>query len=107
MHSELVKYDEDNLYFTLAESDKHLINNQYQEKLKLAISQYFGRKIILHFSLSSVAAGEIKNTPIAQMGQEKATIQNNAEQAIYEDSFVQALIKDFGATIIPNSIKPI
>ena len=107
VHSELVKYDQNNLYFTLAESDKHLINNQYQEKLKLAISQYFGRKITLHFSLSSAAAGEIKNTPIAQMGQEKATIQNNAEQAIYEDSFVQALIKDFGATIIPNSIKPI
>ena len=106
VHSELIKYDENNLYFTLAESDKHLINNQYQEKLKLAISQHFGHKVTLHFSLST-SVDDIKNTPIAQISQEKATVQNNAEQAIYEDSFVQALIKDFGATIIPNSIKPI
>ena len=107
VHCELVKFDENNLHFTLTESDKHLMNNQYQEKLKLAISQYFGRKIALHISLTSAAEGVVTNSPIAQITQEKVTIQNNAEQSIQEDAFVQALIKDFGATIIPNSIKPL
>ncbi len=107
VHCELVKYDENNLYFTLAESDKHLMNNQYQDKLKLAISQHFGRKIALHIALSHEAEGVVKNSPIAQITQEKATIQNNAEQSIKDDPFIQALINQFDATIIPNSIKPI
>jgi DNA polymerase-3 subunit gamma/tau len=41
------------------------------------------------------------------VAQEKAYAQSNAENAIETDGFVQALINDFGATIIPNSIKPI
>ncbi|OYY04045.1 MAG: hypothetical protein B7Y72_06040, partial [Mehylophilales bacterium 35-46-6] len=51
--------------------------------------------------------GGTGNTPAKQISQEKAVAQANAEVAIEEDNFVQALIHDFGATIIPNSIKPI
>jgi DNA polymerase-3 subunit gamma/tau len=47
------------------------------------------------------------NTPAKQVAQEKAHAQANAESSIEDDSFVQALINDFGASIIPNSIKPI
>ena len=74
----------------------------YQDKLALALQQYFGRKIRLEFTV----AGSV-NTPAKQVAQEKAFAQSNAENAIESDDFVQALINDFGATIIPNSIKPI
>jgi DNA polymerase-3 subunit gamma/tau len=84
------------------EAQKHLLSPNYQEKLGSAIAQYFDKKIKLQFSI-----GGTGNTPAKQISQEKAVAQASAESAIEEDGFVQALINDFGATIIPNSIKPI
>lgn len=101
-HCELVAYDEDSITLNVPESQKHLVSANYQEKLTTAISQHFDRKIKLQFGI-----GGTGNTPAKQISQEKAQAQANAETAIEEDSFVQALIDDFGATIIPNSIKPI
>lgn len=99
---ELVSYDEQNIFLTVPEAQKHLLSPNYQEKLTSAISQYFDRKIKLQFSV-----GGTGNTPAKQIIQEKAHAQANAESAIEEDGFVQALIQEFGAQIIPNSIKPI
>nr|WP_294842112.1 DNA polymerase III subunit gamma/tau [uncultured Methylotenera sp.] len=101
-HCELVAYDEDSITLNVPENQKHLVSANYQEKLTTAISQHFDRKIKLQFGI-----GGTGNTPAKQISQEKAQAQANAETAIEEDSFVQALIDDFGATIIPNSIKPI
>ncbi|MDP2152611.1 MAG: DNA polymerase III subunit gamma/tau [Methylotenera sp.] len=101
-HCELIAYDEHNISLSVPESQKHLVSPNYQEKLATAIGQHFDRKIKLQFSI-----GGTGNTPAKQIFQEKAQAQANAESAIEEDSFVQALIDDFGATIIPNSIKPI
>lgn len=101
-HCELVTYDENSISLSVPEAQKHLVSPNYQEKLSTAITQYFGKKIKLQFSI-----GGTGNTPAKQISQEKAQAQANAETAIEEDSFVQALINDFGATIIPNSIKPV
>jgi DNA polymerase-3 subunit gamma/tau len=101
-HCELIAYDENAISLSVPESQKHLLSPNYQEKLGSAISQYFDKKIKLQFSI-----GGTGNTPAKQISQEKAVAQANAEVAIEEDNFVQALIHDFGATIIPNSIKPI
>ena len=99
---ELTAYDEHSISLSIPESHKHLLSPNYQEKLSGAITQYYGKKVRLQFSI-----GGTGNTPAKQMLQEKAHAQANAETAIEEDSFVQALINDFGAQIIPNSIKPI
>jgi DNA polymerase-3 subunit gamma/tau len=101
-HCELVTYDENSISLSVPEAQKHLVSPNYQEKLGTAITQYFGKKIKLQFSI-----GGTGNTPAKQISQEKALAQANAESAIEEDGFVQALINDFGATIIPNSIKPV
>jgi DNA polymerase-3 subunit gamma/tau len=101
-HCELVTYDENSISLSVPEAQKHLVSPNYQEKLGTAITQHFGKKIKLQFSI-----GGTGNTPAKQISQEKAQAQANAETAIEEDGFVQALINDFGATIIPNSIKPI
>ena len=101
-HCELVSYDENSISLSVPESQKHLLVPNYQEKLGTAICQYFGKRIKLQFSI-----GGTGNTPAKQISQEKAHAQANAESAIEDDSFVQALINDFGASIIPNSIKPI
>jgi DNA polymerase-3 subunit gamma/tau len=101
-HCELVGYDEHSISLSVPETQKHLLLPNYQEKLGSAISQHFDKRIKLQFSI-----GGTGNTPAKQISQEKAHAQANAESAIEEDTFVQALINDFGASIIPNSIKPI
>ncbi|CAN4271222.1 DnaX DNA polymerase III, gamma/tau subunits [Methylophilaceae bacterium] len=101
-HCELISYDENSISLSVPEMQKHLLLPNYQEKLSTSINQYFDKKIKLHFSV-----GGTGNTPAQQISQEKAQAQNTAETAIEQDGFVQALINDFGAQIIPNSIKPI
>ena len=103
LNSELLSFDENTLRFAIQDKDKALLSPMYQDKLAQALQQHFGRKIRLEFSVS----GSDANTPAKQVAQEKVHAQTNAENAIEDDSFVQALITDFGASIIPNSIKPI
>ncbi len=99
---ELAGFDESSMSLTVPESQKHLLDASYQEKLSAAINAHFGRKVQLTFEI-----GGTGNTPALQITQEKAAIQSNAIAAIQQDDFVQALVKDFGAQIIPSSIKPL
>ena len=103
---EMVSYDENNITLRVAQNQKHLVSPNYQEKLSSAINQHFGKRIKLNVEIGNVHEAEII-TPAKQNAAEKATVQGMAEDAIMQDSFVQALINDFGATIIPNSIKPV
>jgi len=99
---EVASFDEDHIAFSVPPTQKHLLGMGYEEKLQSAVEQHFGRKIKLTFAL-----GGSGNTPAQLMSQEKAALQAHAENAIHNDGFVQALIKDFGAQIIPSSIKPL
>lgn len=99
---EMVAYTADSISLRIPESQKHLLLSSYQEKLTVAVIQHFNKKIKLQFSI-----GSADNTPAQQFAQEKAQAQSGAVTAIENDSFVQALIHDFGAEIVPNSIKPI
>lgn len=102
LNSALLSYDENTMRFAIQDKDKALLSPMYQDKLSLALQQHFGRKIRLEFSIEGSVV-----TPAKQVAQEKAEAQASAESAIEQDSFVQALINDFGASIVPNSIKPI
>jgi DNA polymerase-3 subunit gamma/tau len=99
---ELVSYDDDSLKLRVAESQKHLVNANYQGKLAEAIQQHFGRRMRLEIELGSHA-----NTPAQQNAQEKTELMQNTEKAMLQDAFVQNLINDFGATVIKDSIKPL
>lgn len=102
LNSALLSYDENIMRFAVQDKDKGLLSPMYQDKLSAALQQHFGRKIRLEFSVE----GSV-NTPAKEVAQEKAVAQAGAESAIEQDGFVQALINEFGATIIQNSIKPI
>jgi DNA polymerase-3 subunit gamma/tau len=99
---ELESFDENNFNLTVPDLQRHLLEPNYQDKLSAAINQHFGRKIKL-----SLKVGGTGNTPAKQIFEEKVAVQSDAETAIQQDDFVQALMKDFGANIIPSSIKPI
>jgi DNA polymerase III subunit gamma/tau len=100
-HCEMLTFDENSITLRVAEKQKHLVSATYQEKLSTAINQHFNRKIKLVINIDNEA-----NTPAKQNAKEKAVIQSSAEEAIMGDDFVQALLQDFDAKIIPNSIKP-
>jgi DNA polymerase-3 subunit gamma/tau len=99
---ELVRFDETHIYLNVPQAQKHLLGQNYQEKLRNTIQQHFDKKIQLHFEV-----GDTGDTPAQQISEEKAALQSKAVAAIQEDSFVQALVKDFGAQIISSSIKPV
>ncbi len=99
---ELESFDEENINLTVPDLQKHLMDPNYQEKLSAAINQHFGRKIKLTLKI-----GGSGNTPAKQIFEEKVAVQSVAVNAIEEDDFVKALVKDFGAQVIPSSIKPI
>ena len=100
-HCEMLSYDEHSITMRVVENQKHLASANYQDKLSAAINNYFGRKIQLNINIDSEA-----NTPAKQNAKEKAVIQLSAEESIMNDEFVQSLVQDFDAKIIPNSIKP-
>ena len=103
---EMIAFDENSISLRVDEANKHLISATYQDKLSAAINAQLGKKIKLIFEIRDGVATTI-NTPAKQIAVEKATIQSSAEDAILGDPFVQDLMQQFGATIIPNSIKPL
>ncbi|MNU02861.1 DNA polymerase III subunits gamma and tau [compost metagenome] len=52
-------------------------------------------------------AEAVDHTPAAQAQRERDARQQDANQAIQNDAFVQAVVRDFGATVVPDSIKPL
>jgi DNA polymerase-3 subunit gamma/tau len=46
-------------------------------------------------------------TPADASERERSLRQKSAEAAIDADSFVQAAIRDFGAHVVPGSVKPV
>ncbi len=99
---ELLHYDQHSLTLRLSETHKHLASQNYLEKLNIALNSHFGRKMKLVLDFSHEA-----NTPARQQAVEKAELQDQATQAIMQDRFVQGLMQEMGATIVPNSIKPL
>ncbi len=99
---EVSRHDAKNIYLLIQPEQKHLLMQNYQDKLAATISKHYNQKIQLHFEV-----GGNGDTPAHQIKTEKAAQQSQAEKAIHEDTFVQALVSDFDATIVKNSIKPL
>ncbi len=54
----------------------------------------------------AVEVGRVTDTPARRNAAAAAERQLGAERIIFDDSFVQAMMRDFGAKIVPGSIKP-
>ena len=53
-----------------------------------------------------VEVGAVHDSPARRLNQAAAERQAAAEQIILGDAFVQQMMRDFGARIVPGSIKP-
>jgi DNA polymerase-3 subunit gamma/tau len=71
-------------------------------KLKTALADKLGRALEV-----SVTVGPARRTAAALDAALRAKRQQEAEHEIAQDPFVQSLIRDFGASIVQGSIKPL
>ena len=70
-----------------------------QEKLSTAL----GQSVKVRYERTNV----VTETPADLSERERTARQQNAERSIDADSFVQAAIRDFGAHVVPGSVKPV
>jgi DNA polymerase-3 subunit gamma/tau len=71
------------------------------EKLEAELTERFQRTIKVEPQL-----GAVNHTSHAQIQEERAASQLVAENAIQNDSFVQALMREFGAQIVTGNVRP-
>ena len=99
---ELINYHENTFNLSLSEKNKHLNQKTYVDKLQEELINHFNKKISLEINL-----GDASNSPSSVKKTEKARLLKDTESAIMEDKFVNELMSEFGAEIVPSSIKPI
>ncbi|NHQ86287.1 DNA polymerase III subunit gamma/tau [Iodobacter sp. HSC-16F04] len=102
-NAELLGYTANSIELLVGEEHTAVASRAYQEKLREALSNHFGHDISLTITLGS-ASGD---TPAAIALREKLARLADATQSIQNDPFVQSVVRDFGATVIPDSIKPL
>jgi DNA polymerase III subunit gamma/tau len=79
-----------------------LLSGSSADKLAAALSSHFSQPVRV-----TTETGAVRHTANAQAIAEREARQREAEQAIQDDPFVQTMMREFGATIVPGSIKPI
>lgn len=101
--SELSSYEAngDGFIFKLQVPVQTLLAAGSVEKLEVELSERFERTIKIDPQL-----GAVNHTSHAQIQGERAAAQVVAENAIQNDSFVQALMREFGAQIVTGSVRP-
>jgi DNA polymerase III subunit gamma/tau len=79
-----------------------LLSAGSKEKLMTALSEHLGKNVYLDTEIGATTV-----TAHAADVAEEAQRQRQAEQTVQEDPFVQTLMREFGATIVPGSVRPL
>ncbi|RAO75096.1 DNA polymerase III subunit gamma/tau [Dyella jiangningensis] len=91
------------LILALQPAHMHLAVEPMVSQMEERISQALGERVKLRFTEERAASVE---TPAARAASAREAAQSAAEQAIDEDPLVQSLKREFGARVVPQSIKP-
>lgn len=103
-HCVLQNISEGIVTLRLSQEHKHLQANKLaKEKLLSALSEYFARPMKLDIVLGEVEA----STPAILEQQDRQFRQQQASDSISRDDFVRAAQTELGATLVPESIKPV
>jgi DNA polymerase-3 subunit gamma/tau len=102
--SELIKCDNGNgvMQFHLRVAVETLLSAGSVEKLAAALTEHFGQTIRV-----ATEIGAVRQTANAQSVAQREALQRETEETMKNDPFVQTLIREFGAMIVPDSIRPI
>ncbi|MGN2250571.1 DNA polymerase III subunit gamma/tau [Frateuria sp. GZRe14] len=96
--------DGNTLVLALQPAHMHLAVEPMVGQMADRIGDVLGERIKLRFVADSQGATQ---TPAARAASARESAQSAAEQAIEEDPLVQSLKREFGARVVPQSIKPI
>jgi len=104
MQSELLSCEDDGQLIALRVRVpvETLLSAGSKDKLAAALSEHLGKKVRLDTEI-----GATTQTAHAADVADEAERLRHAEQTLQEDPFVQTLIRDFGATIVPGSVRPL
>ena len=103
LNCELRALEEGRCLLRLPSTKGHLQMKPSPERLQQALSEYFGRPLVLKIELGDPSS----ETPAEQAGRQRQARQADAEAAIEQDMFVQEAISSLDASIVKSSIKPI
>ncbi|KJV36942.1 DNA polymerase III subunit gamma/tau [Luteibacter yeojuensis] len=95
--------DGEAMVMALQPQHMHLAVEPLTSQMEEKVSNALGRRVRFRF----VAEGGALNTPADRRAQAASDAQANAEASMETDPLVQALKRDFGARVIPQSIKPV
>jgi DNA polymerase-3 subunit gamma/tau len=95
--------DGQTLVLTLKQAHMHLAVEPMVSQMAERIGQAMGERVRLRF----VADEGEAQTPATRAANVRESAQAAAEQAIADDPLVQSLKREFGARVLPQSVKPI
>ena len=99
LQSQLVARDSDTWLLRIERESLNSTNSR--ERLQRALAQA-GHEVSLQ-----VEIGRVTDSPSKRLAALAAQRQREAESIILDDPYVQQLMQDYGATIVPGSIKPV
>lgn len=104
LQSELLKCEVDGnaVQFDLQVPVDTLMAAGSVEKLNAALSEHFGKPVRVNAKV-----GAVQHTASAAAQADRAERQREAEQSMQDDPFVQKMMREFGATIVPGSVRPV
>ncbi|MBK9704556.1 MAG: DNA polymerase III subunit gamma/tau [Betaproteobacteria bacterium] len=91
------------LTLALPPTHKHLADRVYADKLKQALEETTGRKLLLAFEVGTAAEASLAARERREREEERA----RNETAFRAEPFVRDVLERFDATIRPDSIKPV
>jgi len=89
------------------EGHKTLCSAKAEKRLQQALCEYYDRDMRIDIIVEGSSSAEKVETPAQTQTREMNERQQQAEQAIEEDGFVQAMKENFNAEIVPGSVKPV
>jgi DNA polymerase-3 subunit gamma/tau len=87
---------------TLRVASKALAEGAHADRLRAVLTEYFGFVVQVYFEIGAAQGQSAHAVDLA----EQAARQKAAEHSVTIDPFVQALVNDFGAHVVPGSIRP-
>ncbi|NDV12843.1 DNA polymerase III subunit gamma/tau [Crenobacter caeni] len=91
------------LRLAVPEAFRHLSGRDYQEKLKAVLSEHFGRPFAVEVVVEETGA----ETPAMRGARERGEAREAARRCLEEDPKVQQLMREFGATLLADTIQPV
>ena len=100
---ELVSHQAGEVLLRVSETDKHLLDSGYQDKLISTLRERHGNHLKVKFEIGAEAA----QTPQQVRTRERDARQAKAVAAIESDPFIRDLVEHFDAKVVESTIQPL